>query len=159
MIKEAIAIIIVASAVGLIYNALQPKPLPLLPKDKSEQVVTDSLLGVDSGNAKENLEKTLTLEQVRKLVINPDFIFVDAREPRDYEMGNIGDAVNIYPYMNEEEKFEKIYSLPFEKKIVVYCDGGTCDLSHMIAEDLINNGFEHVFLFTGGWEEWSKKEL
>ncbi len=153
---EIIGIVVVAAALGLIYNALQPKPLPMISTGEIA-IVPDSLL-ISQGQANtEILDKTLTYEQVVKLLDNPDFIFIDARDKEKYEAGHIGNATNIFPYEEEDIYMEKIYSLPRDKKIVVYCDGGNCDLSHHLAEDLVINGYENVFIYSGGWEQWSQK--
>ncbi len=156
ILYEIIGIIVAAAAIGLIYNWLQPRPLPLIATGKIA-IVPDSLLTSPEQATTDNLEKTLTYDQVLKLLDNPDFIFIDARSKENYEAGHIGNASNIFPYDDEDVYMEKIYSLPRDKKIVVYCDGGNCDLSHHLAEDLVINGYENVFIYTGGWEEWSQK--
>jgi len=107
--------------------------------------------------AHQNLAKTVTFEQMTKIIKNDAFIIIDARTPESFAKEKIGNAINIFPYGDEGEMMNKIMSLPHDKKIVVYCDGGACDASHKIAEIIISFGYEKVFLYSGGWEEWALK--
>lgn len=107
--------------------------------------------------AHQNLAKTVTYEQMLKIINNDSFIIIDARNPENFNKEHIGSAINIFPYGDEGEMMNKIMSLPYDKKIVVYCDGGACDASHKIAEIIISFGYDKVFLYSGGWEEWALK--
>lgn len=107
--------------------------------------------------AHQNLGKSVTYEQMLKIVNNDSFIIIDARNPENYAKERIGNSINIFPYGDEGEMMNKIMSLPFDKTIVVYCDGGACDASHKIAEIIITFGYEKVFIYSGGWEEWALK--
>ena len=158
LLLEMLGIIIGACLLALIYNFFLPKPFPLFPKNPDELTIKDSeLFNDESQSLIDNLEKTVTYEQVAKLINNPDVVFIDARTEENYSRGYIGNAVNIYPNSDEEEFVQKIMQIPMDKTIICYCDGGTCDLSHIVAEELIALGFKRVFLYSGGWEEWEKK--
>ncbi len=103
--------------------------------------------------------KTLNYHQVLKNIDNPKFLLIDARHKEDWEKEHIGNAINITPPYegNTDSYFKKIMSLPNDKIIVVYCTGGSCDASHKVASDLIAIGYKHVFLYSGGWDDWIKK--
>lgn len=117
-------------------------------KDKQEPTLTT--------NPKEL--KSVNFEQMKKLVGNKDFIIIDARREDDFNKAHIPGAINLFALAEPNEKFEKIMSIPMGKKYVIYCDGGNCDLSHQLANELLNSfGFTNVFVYEGGWEEWSKK--
>jgi rhodanese-related sulfurtransferase len=125
-----------------IKDTAQKKP------DKPETNVIGSKLGAI---------KTVTLDQVKKHVKDINFIFVDARPEEEYKTEHIGNAISIFPYdENKDNYFKKLTTLPNDKIIVVYCSGGQCEASHHIVEDLISFGYTKVFLFAGGWEEWTK---
>jgi len=188
--KEVLIIVSLACLLGLVYNIFSDKPLPLIPKDKVNLFVSDSVLfgGLQKNTVRvkdSNLVikdtsikikndtniikkdttkytksndgiKLVTYKQVVKLLGRPDVIFIDARNPDNYNKAHIGKAINIYPYEDGEAHIGKIASLDREKTYVVYCDGGTCDLSHDIIRIMLSLGFQRVFLFPGGWEEWLK---
>lgn len=108
-------------------------------------------------DAHQNLAKTVTFEQMLKIIDDKSFIIIDARTPESFAAERIGNAINIFPYGDEGDMMNKIMSLPYDKKIIVYCDGGACDASHKVAEIIISFGYEKVFLYSGGWEEWALK--
>jgi len=49
--------------------------------------------------------------------------------------------------------------LPKDTEIVVYCGGFKCPQSRMAAEKLVKLGFNNVFAFEGGVEEWKNAGL
>jgi rhodanese-related sulfurtransferase len=102
--------------------------------------------------------KTLKYEQVVENMNNPDFLLVDARHKEEWEKAHIGNAINITPpYEGElDVYFKKLSVLPHNKIIVVYCTGGSCEASHRVATDLRAISYEHVFLYSGGWDDWTK---
>lgn len=67
--------------------------------------------------------------------------------------GYIPTAVNIPGY-----RFERVTipGLPADRSlpIVCYCSGGHCGISWYVAERLLDLGYEKVFVYGGGIEEW-----
>ncbi len=99
----------------------------------------------------------IRIDQVEKLLANPDVLFIDARKANEFERGHIGNAINIFT-PEFEQNIPRIIGLPREKPIVVYCGGGACELSHELAAHLVGLGFTRVFVYVGGWNEWEKKK-
>lgn len=99
----------------------------------------------------------ITKEQMEKIAADNsnNFIIIDARNPEEYKKAHIGNAINIFPYDDESIVFEKIQTLSISKIIIVYCDGGDCDSSHMLGKMLDLFGYK-FFIYEGGWEEWDK---
>lgn len=122
---------------------------------KSESLTESNPDKQKIAEAHSNLGKTVTYEQMKKLIGNPDFIIIDARTPENFAEDKIGNAINIFPYSDNNEVMMKVMELPHDKKIVIYCDGGNCDSSHKLAEIIISFGYQKVFIYIGGWEEWT----
>jgi len=162
LIKEILIILIVSFALGLIYNYSLPKPIPLVyKKTELKQYSDDILFGNSKLEADKNINidndsKTVTYEQMLKIIESDEFILIDARSPEMYSKSTIGKAINIFPYSDESEVMSKILDLPTDKKIIVFCDGGNCDSSHKIADILHNFGYINSYIYSGGWDEWSK---
>ena len=159
-IKEAIIIVLISSAIGLYYNYQSEKGIDLVRKPPEK--VSDDELDKGTNHSEniendENLEKTVSIDQVKERLDNPNFIIIDARQEEEYLDAHIGDAINIYPYDEDDIVFEKILDLPENKTFIIYCTGGNCDLSHNLAEKMLAMGYENVFIYTGGWEEWEMK--
>jgi len=103
--------------------------------------------------------KTLNYDQVTANLDNPDFLFIDARPKQEWEEDRIGNAIHIAPPYdgNVNDYFQSLMSLPQDKILVVYCSGGTCEASHKVAADLKSLGYKKVFLYAGGWDDWTKR--
>lgn len=132
------------------------------PKEK-ENIAETKIEKKDKVETQNISEKTndefgiISYQQIKDRINNDNFLIIDARSAEDYEKGHIGNAVNIFPYDDEDTYFQKIYTQPRDKKILIYCTGGSCDLSHKLAKDMKTAGFENIFIYTGGWEEWEEK--
>ena len=84
--------------------------------------------------------------------------WVDARSRAKYERTHIPGAL----LLNEDE-WEKLVG-PFldawdaEKKLIVYCDGGSCEASQAVAERIRTElKIGSVYGLKGGWAEWEGK--
>lgn len=112
---------------------------------------------IDEKNTKSTIP-FINYNQLLELMNKPNIALIDARSPEMYAKGKIGTAINIYPYMDKQNEFYAlINNLERSKVYIVYCDGGTCELSHEVSDVMIKFGFEHVFIYHGGWNEWEPK--
>ena len=81
-------------------------------------------------------------------------VFIDARDPEDYESGHIQNAINI-PYDYYEEFEDVIDGLDDSGIYIVYCSGDECSLSIDLADYLYNEKLiDKLLIFEGGWPEW-----
>jgi rhodanese-related sulfurtransferase len=80
---------------------------------------------------------------------------VDARDASDYAQGHIPGAINL-PYDNVVTNAELLEKFDAKgKPIIVYCGGGTCELSMNLGYALVQAGQKKVLVYMGGWPEWS----
>ncbi|MBN9400392.1 MAG: HIT domain-containing protein ['Candidatus Kapabacteria' thiocyanatum] len=96
------------------------------------------------------------LSAFRTLLKSPHLLLIDARIPESYAKGHIAGAINIDGNSAEAE-IPRILQLPQDRIVVIYCDGGECELSHHVAETMKKFNFGPIFIYTGGWAEWSKQ--
>lgn len=85
-------------------------------------------------------------------------VFVDARTAEKFAAGQIPGAV----LLNEEDWDELMPAFldvwDPDKKVVVYCDGGSCDLSRSAADRLRRElQISEVYVLKGGLPAWEKK--
>ncbi|MBI2027175.1 MAG: rhodanese-like domain-containing protein [Deltaproteobacteria bacterium] len=80
-------------------------------------------------------------------------VLVNVLPRNDFLQNHIPGSINI-PVNELDREAKKL--LATHDWIVVYCANNGCDASHQAAEKLGKLGFENVFRFTGGVEEWKK---
>lgn len=82
------------------------------------------------------------------------FIFLDAREPKEFDVSHIQGSI---PVGYDHFELQKLADLPKDRAIVVYCSVGY--RSEKVAEKLLKAGFSHVFNLYGGIFEWVNQGL
>lgn len=82
---------------------------------------------------------------------------IDARGADKFAQGHINGAVNFFGGEVQSRIPDVLSSVPRDRVILIYCDGGECELSHHVADVLKQFGYGPVFIFTGGWAEWTAK--
>ncbi len=83
-------------------------------------------------------------------------IFVDARNDDAFEKGHIPGAIQADHYQLEMYVDDLMQFAPAADKIVVYCNGGECEDSIFMCQDLLELGIDPsvLFLYEGGWKAW-----
>lgn len=87
-------------------------------------------------------------------------LVLDARRTNVYEEGHVAGAQS-FPIW-EAQVDGKIEALVGEARdtkqpIVLYCSGGDCEDSHMLAQKLFGAGFENLLVYRDGWPDWVKR--
>jgi rhodanese-related sulfurtransferase len=104
-------------------------------------------------------DSLLSLEDAYSFYLRGNAIFIDARESNEYEEGHIKGAINL-PFEQWDTYWEAVRpTLDPKKEIVAYCGGLDCELSLFMARELKQLGFEHSFIFFGGWQKWNDASL
>lgn len=86
-------------------------------------------------------------------------ILIDARAEEKYCNGHIPTAHNL-PAESAQANLAKVFSWAQPADVViVYCGGAECDESRQVFDLLKANGFTHVRLYFGGWEDWTKANM
>jgi rhodanese-related sulfurtransferase len=101
--------------------------------------------------AKDNIA-VVTPAQAKMNFDQGGYLFIDVRDPNEYKMGHIPNAVNISRGLLE---FRIASQVPDKNaKLVVYCKTG--GRSALATETLGSMGYVNVASMDGGWEAWSK---
>ncbi len=149
-VRHAIYLTIIAAVTGLAANAINPRGIAI------RCTASQPLHEVDLSELR-NGEKPplLGTVQVRQLADRGGALFIDARTASEYAAGHIAGAINI-PYEELFAHLEVINALPREPWLICYCDGPPCDLSHLLAMELVNMGFVRVAIYEPGLEAWQQ---
>lgn len=90
-------------------------------------------------------------------------LFLDARRTSVFEQGHIAGARSFSVWESDvDEKVAKLFeerSDPREQNrpIVIYCSGGACEDSHMLAQKLWGVQFNNVYVYKDGFPDWQKR--
>ena len=87
-------------------------------------------------------------------------LILDARRTKDYEQGHIVLA-RSFPVW-ESDIDARVTALVGESRdgaipVVLYCSGGDCEDSHMLAQKLFGAGFNNLLVYRDGWPDWQKR--
>ena len=113
----------------------------------------DVLESIDTDSNQPELA-AVSIDQA-KLFYDEGTLFIDARDEVYYNEGHIKGAIKNSFLMELIFTIESIQSK--ETPIVVYCGDPGCGDSEDLAYDLKDSGFTRLYVFKGGWLEWSSK--
>lgn len=88
-------------------------------------------------------------------------LVLDARRTKDYAQGHVAGA-RSFPVWESEQVKESVEGLVAEGRdgrlpIVLYCSGGDCEDSHMLAQMLFGAGFENLLVYRDGFPDWLRR--
>lgn len=89
-------------------------------------------------------------------------LFVDARRTAQYAEGHLPGAKSIPAW--EDGLVEKVdqlalFTADLKLPVVIYCSGGDCHDSHLVAEKLWLAGFRNLRIYGGGYPDWEARKL
>lgn len=150
---QAAVILAISCVIGFTFNGFSKSPLPVFSK-------YDPLDAADAGDInpddiKDFYVNEIDAETLRYLMESEEILLFDARTKEEFNQGRLPKAVN-FPVYEFEQVYPEVESLFAEgKTIVTYCSSVTCTDSPLLAKKLFAKGHEDIFVFRGGFEEWS----
>ncbi|RBP39038.1 rhodanese-related sulfurtransferase [Roseimicrobium gellanilyticum] len=186
LLKEMIALLATAVALGLVYNSASPlgirvpgtivvepifpeegTPLSALPATETDPsihhetiqalVVPDAIAGVHSGI--EALPAAVTWREVKPLLASGKIILVDVRDTQAYALGHIPGAVSLPMDQGQEKMSAFLSRYPQGTPLVVYCASVRCQSANAQARVLTReHGYANVREMPGGYAEWRTSE-
>ena len=146
-LREAIALLLVAAALGFIYTAATEKGLfarstvrePVFPRGTKAPPM-------------------ISRDEAWSYFQADTAVFVDARHDFDFKLGHIKGAINV-PLKDYDLRKSALSGIAHDRVIVAYCDGAECNSSIELSVKLMNDGYTNVKIFFGGWREWVAANL
>lgn len=153
-ILGGIGIMLVATLVGVTVNAMRPGGIPLIQQGAPVSTVQHEAAPDTSATAPV-AAGAVSLAEMKRLYDAGTSYIIDARDPAEYDEGHIPGAINV-PYDRLPEYLDMLSAeAPMDGDVIVYCRGPSCDFSDQLATELKILGYQHVRVFSGGWEQWS----
>jgi len=97
-----------------------------------------------------------------KSLHDKNVLFLDARRTSVYEQGHIPGARTYSVWESDiDDKVNKLFAERNDQAaqnlpIVIYCSGGDCEDSHMLAQKLWGIQFNNVYVYKDGFPDWQQ---
>jgi rhodanese-related sulfurtransferase len=86
--------------------------------------------------------------------------FLDARSSQDFETGHIAGAWSLPVWESDLDirltTFEAQSGAESKSPLVLYCTGGECQDSHMLASKLLPLGYRNLLIYRDGYHDWAR---
>lgn len=151
--KAILTILFISIALAFIYNTFSAFGIDLIRKPI---IIKSVVIGEDDKD--QNVLKGIDLAQTIKLFNDKKHIFIDSRDQWEFSESHIEGAINI-PEFSFTINDTILNSISKDELLVVYCDGGDCDTSKRLANEIVKLGYKNVFVFLSGFKVWKEAQL
>ncbi len=163
-VRDLIGVICVALlslAAGLLINRFRSSPLPIPYQSPEQRFDAELTTLIVSPPFKMAPAATVGLDQFRSALAGKSTLIFDARPSSFYQQGHVPGALNLArdDFAHDYRQLDSVLKDAQDKPIIVYCGGGDCHDSRLVANALVTLGYDDVSVFTGGWQEWSARNL
>jgi rhodanese-related sulfurtransferase len=103
----------------------------------------------------------IDLPDFRAAVDHRNALILDARTADLYRLGHVPGALNLARdnFAVDYLRLRSIIGQSADRRVIVYCSGGSCHDSKMVAQALVSLGVSNVVVFGGGWNQWTEARL
>lgn len=161
VLKQFLALMIVATIMALVVNFVSPNGIALV---GNYRTLSSGEGPIVPPSAEAGDPPFIDINQAQMEHSLGAALFVDAREPEEFECGTIPGSVNIpFEYLPEGDLTAYLDSafgqVPTDHTLIVFCSGDECDLSLHLGRNLNTFGYSEVLIFFGGAREWEASGL
>ena len=143
---------IISLTLSVSVNLFRPKPILYIAKNL--EIIKDiDQINKDVSNP---MIRTIDID-IAKTLFENNTLFVDARAEEYFENGHIPNAI-----CNDDINLliEEIDSrIQVDEGFIVYCSDDDCGSSEELAYKLQEQGFMSIYVFKGGWKQWTNNSL
>jgi rhodanese-related sulfurtransferase len=153
-----VVVAIVAAGAGVAWNRLHGPAIPLVYQTPAQRLDVQLTELIKAPPFKVTNLQTIGIRQFQALVQDKGAVILDARAAPFYQQGHVPGALNLArdDFAREYQSLSSRLKPDRDRLIVVYCSGGECHDSKLVASALLSLGFSDVRVFTGGWEQWTQ---
>jgi len=142
-------------------NIGTPTPAPKTPEsepaNKADNAVADDQAAMQDAAPAANHDadpNVVRIDEVLAYLTDGGAYFIDARAEHEFEEGHLRGAYNLPSNAVYANIDPVVNMIPMVEPVIVYCGGGDCEASHVVANVLRNDfGYTNVRIYTNGWAE------
>jgi rhodanese-related sulfurtransferase len=176
LVLEAVVVGVTGLGVALLANQLSPRGLALTrdyfgssargepaaagPSSAAPNRAVSDARGPEPGLNREGI-RAVHLDEVLRWQADPRrerglIVFVDARADHAFRDGHIPGAIQFDPFYPGKRLTEVLAACSLADQVVIYCNGGDCTDSSLVAHLLRDAGVPvaRLAVFVGGISEW-----
>jgi len=152
---------LISLAAGFSINRFSAHPLPLVYQTPEQRFDAELTSLVATPPFALPPAPTIGFPEFRAAVEKKSALIFDARPAPFFIQGHVPGALNLArdDFAHDYQRLSAVLKAASDKPVIVYCSGGVCHDSRLVANALLTLGFSDVRVFTGGWEVWSAAGL
>jgi rhodanese-related sulfurtransferase len=161
---EAVLIAVAAALLGAAVNVFRPESRKLSWVETQGRMQRETApppqVERDTPSPDTGALYTVIAADVAYRLYGAGALFLDARRTAAYEAGHITGARSVPVWEHDADaRIGALQSsgIPFDKDIIVYCSGATCEDSARLAEKLALAGFFRLSLYKEGFPDWEQR--
>jgi len=156
--RQILVIVGLSVILGLGLNTVSPNKIDVIGKYRSLSAGNGPIV---PPSASEGDPPFIAIDLAELEYSQGTTLFIDTRDPEEFECGTIPGSINIpFDYLPEENLEQYIDSAlggaALDQAMIAFCSGEECDLSLHLARNLQAMGYTNVSIFFGGSREWEK---
>lgn len=163
MIRQAIALLVISCFLSLGLNWVRGDGFPVV--GEYRQVSLDRAEPVVPPEAEAGDPPFIAIDVAYLDFTSGHTVFVDCREPEEFECGTIPGSINIpFDHLPEDDDLGPYFDsllggVASDQRLILFCSGEECDLSLHLGRNLQFLGYTDMAIFFGGSREWERAEL
>ena len=158
---RTVAFALVALGAGWLCNGLRRQPLAWSYHSPAQRLQNAVGRLQSPAPRAEPSPSTMDLAAFQAFVVARQGIVIDARSEDFYRLGHVPGAINL-----ARETFARDYDArkaaldPHRTGgVAVYCSEAECPDAELVAEAMARLGFQPLWVYRAGWEEWTEAGL
>jgi len=138
--------------ISFFVNMLRTESLPYfsVPLEKIQDIAQIEK------NSLQPAMRVIDVDVAKRLFLD-SVLFVDARAEEYYFEGHIPNSICNDDFDSLILQVEDM--IKYSDGFVVYCSDDDCGSSEDLAYQLQDQGFTNIYLFKGGWKQWTENNL
>ena len=153
----AVLLAFVSLLIGFGMNRMRTLPLSLIYQSPEQRLSTELAQLVAAPPMQLNSSDSIGFNKFRTIFQNGSALIVDARDKTFYDQGHIPGALSLPrdEFASSYKALRSTLDQHRDQPIIVYCSGGDCHDSRLVAGALLSLGYNQVQVFTDGWQGWT----
>lgn len=156
-----VVLALLSLAFGLVLNPFRTTPVALAYRSPAQRLEAELTKLVNKPLMPVSDIDTVGLGRLRAAVQDKSALILDARSSAFYRQGHVPSALNLArdDFAHDYRRLLPVLRAARGRPIIVYCSGGECHDSKLVAAALMSLGYNKVSVFVGGWHDWSEAGL